>query len=213
MNVLKKSLLASAVALASATAVAELGMTIGAVSDYVYRGSSLGNAGAYTSIDYGVGGFYAGVWAISDAYNEGGNDGSSNIEYDIYAGYDTEIAGVSLGLGYTAYEYTGTGDSESEFTLSAGMGPLSLSYSDGEDENPTSGDPDTDYDVLSFSADIGPFSLTYGEYDSEDNTSDYDWSEISTGTDVGALSLGLTLGSKSDGTDYLVLDMSTGIDL
>ena len=210
MNVLKKSLLASAVTLASATAVAELSMTIGAVSDYVYRGSSLGNAGAYTSIDYGSGGFYAGVWAISDAYNEGGTDGSSNIEYDIYAGYDTEISGVSLGIGYTSYQYTGSTDHEDEITLSAGMGPVSISFSDGNDDD---GATDTDYEVMSFSADIGPFSLTYGDYDSDVNANDYDWSEISTGTDVGALSLGLTLGSKSDGTDYLVLDMSTGIDL
>ena len=207
MNVLKKSLLASAVALASATAVAEVSMTVGMVSDYVYRGAELGDAGAYTSIDYASGGFYAGVWAISDAYT------ADSIEYDIYAGYDTEIGGVSLGLGYTAYEYTGTGDSESELTLSAGMGPISLSYSDGEDENPTSGAPDTDYDVLSFSADVGVFTLTYGDYDSDDDTLDYDWSEISTGTDVGAVSLGVTLGHNSDGADYLVLDMSTGIDL
>ena len=214
MNVLKKSLLASAVALASATAVAEVSMTVGMVSDYVYRGASLGDAGAYGSIDYASGGFYAGVWTISDGYgvNEAEDDfgGSSSIEYDIYAGYETEIGGVALGIGYTAYEYTYTDDSESEITLSAGMGPISVSYSDGTDDDVAT---ETDYEVMTFSADISVFSLTYGDYDSDVNANDYDWSEISTGTDVGAVSLGLTLGSKSDGTDYLVLDMSTGIDL
>ena len=205
MNVLKKSLLASAVAFASATSVAELSMTVGMVSDYVYRGVELGDAGAYTSVDYGAGGFYAGVWAISDS------NSSDGIEYDIYAGYDTEIGGLSVGLGYTAYEYTYTSDSESEWTLSLGAGPVSMAFSDGTDDDVSS---ETDYDVISFSADIGAFSVTYGEYDAEGGTeSDYDWTEISTGTDVGAVSLGVTLGSNSDGTDYLVLDMSTGIEL
>lgn len=208
MNVLKKSLLASAVALASATSIAETSMTAGMVSDYVYRGSELGDAGAYFSVDYTTGGFYAGVWTISDS------NAADSLEYDIYAGYDTEIAGVSVGLGYTAYEYTGTSDSEEEFTLSLGLGALSLSYSDGEDLNAT----DYDYDVLSVSADVGGFTLTYGEYDQDSDGSvpeivDYEWSEISTGTEVGAVSLGLTLGSKSSGEDYLVLDMSTAIDL
>ena len=207
MNVLKKSLLASAVALASVTAVAEVSMTIGAVSDYVYRGSELGDAGAYASIDYATDGFYAGVWTISDTTT------ANSLEYDIYLGYETEISGVSVGLGYTAYEYTGPSDSEAEFTLSLGMGPVSFAYSDGEDKNETG---DYDYDVMSLSADISIFTLTYGEYDqdSDDITiEDYEWSEISTGTEVGAVSLGLTLGSKSSGEDYLVLDMSTGIDL
>ena len=116
MNVLKKSLLASAVTLASATAVAELSMTVGMVSDYVYRGAELGDAGAYTSIDYAAGGFYAGVWAISDGNSADG------IEYDIYAGYETEIAGVGVGLGYTAYEYTYGDAAEDEISLSLSKG-------------------------------------------------------------------------------------------
>ena len=43
---------------------------------------------------------------------------------------------------------------------------------------------------------------------------DYTWSEISMGTEVGAVSLGFTVGENlTDGTDYMVLDLSTGIDL
>ena len=68
MHILKKSILASAIAASSAVAVAEVSMTVGMVSDYVYRGTSLGDAGAYGSIDYASGGFYAGIWAISDSY-------------------------------------------------------------------------------------------------------------------------------------------------
>ena len=197
MNVLKKSLLASAVTLASATAVAELSMTVGMVSDYVYRGFELGDAGAYTSIDYAAGGFYAGVWAISDGNSADG------IEYDIYAGYETEIAGVGVGLGYTAYEYTYGDAAEDEISLSLSKGPISLTYVDGELVD------DTEYEWLILGADVGGFSFTYGEEDE----SDYDYIEVSTGTEVGAVSLGITLGGNSDGSDYLVLDMSTGIDL
>ena len=207
MNVLKKSLLASAVALASATAVAEVSMTIGAVSDYVYRGASLGDAGAYASIDYASGGFYAGVWAISDSYGEsdaGGEfGGASSIEYDIYAGYETEIAGVGVGIGYTAYEYTYGDGAEDEFSLSLSKGPLSFSYVDGEFAD------DSDYEWMILGAEVGPFTITYGEEDE----SEFDYTEISAGTEVGAVSLGITLGGNSDGEDYLVLDMSTGIDL
>ncbi|MEE3240549.1 MAG: TorF family putative porin [Pseudomonadota bacterium] len=197
MNVLKKSLLASAVTLASATAVAELSMTVGMVSDYVYRGVELGDAGAYTSIDYAAGGFYAGVWAISDG---GTADG---IEYDIYAGYETEIAGVGVGIGYTAYEYTYGDAAEDEISLSLSKGPISLTYVDGELVD------DTEYEWLIVGADVGAFSFTYGEEDE----SGFDYMEVSTGTEVGAVSLGVTLGGNSDGNDYLTLDMSTGIDL
>lgn len=204
MNVLKKSLLASAVALASATAVAEVSMTVGMVSDYVYRGGELGDAGAYTSVDYAAGGFYAGVWAISDG---GTADG---IEYDIYAGYETEIAGVSVGLGYTAYEYTYTDEAEDEITLSLGYGPISMSYSAFNDDDVVE---DTDADILELSAEIGAFTIGYGDFDSDTDADDYDWTEISTGTEIGAVSLGLTLGHNSLGNDYLTLDMSTGIDL
>ena len=202
MNVLKKSLLASAVALASATAVAEVSMTVGMVSDYVYRGSELGDAGAYASVDYASGGFYAGVWAISDGYGAAGTGGSS-IEYDIYAGYETEIAGVGVGLGYTAYEYTYGDAAEDEISLSLSKGPISLTYVDGEFAD------DSDYEWLIVGADVGAFSLTYGEEDE----SGFDYMEVSTGTEVGAVSIGVTLGSASDGDDYLVMDISTGIDL
>ena len=197
MNVFKKTLLASAVTLGSATAVAELSMTVGMVSDYVYRGVELGDAGAYTSVDYAAGGFYAGVWAISDGNTADG------IEYDIYAGYETEIAGVGVGIGYTAYEYTYGTAAEDEISLSLSKGPISLTYVDGELVD------DTEYEWLILGADVGAFSFTYGEEDE----SGYDYMEVSTGTEVGAVSLGVTLGSNSDGNDYLVLDMSTGIDL
>ena len=201
MNVLKKSLLASAVALASATAVAEVSMTVGMVSDYVYRGSELGDAGAYASIDYASGGFYAGVWTISD------NTTANSLEYDIYVGYDTEVAGVGLSLGYVAYEYTSAVSSEDEITIGLSKGPISLTYVDGEADDGAG--TDTDYEYLILGADIGAFSFTYGEEDE----SGYDYMEVSTGTEVGAISLGVTLGGNSDGNDYLVLDMSTGVDL
>tara|TARA_B100002019_G_scaffold125651_1_gene108274 strand:+ start:1731 stop:2369 length:639 start_codon:yes stop_codon:yes gene_type:complete len=212
MHILKKSILASAIAASSAVAVAEVSMTVGMVSDYIYRGASLGNAGAYGSLDYASGGFYAGIWAISDGFNEGGTDGDSSIEYDLYAGYETEISGVSLGLGYTAYEYSYDDVSESEITISAAYGPASLSYSMANDDDVTS---DADFDVMTLGYELGPISYTYGDVDYDDSDdSDYTWAEISAGTEVGAVSIGFTVGENlTSGTDYMVLDVSTGIDL
>ena len=219
MHILKKSILASAIAASSAVAVAEVSMTVGMVSDYVYRGTSLGDAGAYGSIDYASGGFYAGIWAISDSYGlatpgtptpvgaatEGtvsALGGESSIEYDLYLGYDTEVAGVGVSVGYVAYEYTYGDGAEEEYTLGLSYGPVSVGYADGELAD------GTDYDYTTLSADVGAFSFTYGE-DGED----YDWSEISTGTEVGAVSIGFTVGGNSLGEDYMVLDVSTGIEL
>ena len=196
MHIFKKSILASAIAASSAVAVAEVSMTVGMVSDYVYRGVELGDAGAYASVDYATGGFYAGVWAISDGSTADG------IEYDIYAGYDTEIGGVGVSVGYVAYEYTyGTG-AEDEYTLGLSYGPVSVGYADGELAD------GSEYEYTTISADVGAFSFTYGEDDA-----DYDWNEVSTGTDVGAVSIGITLGGNSLGADYLYLDVSTGVDL
>ena len=197
MKTLVKGIAIASLASTAGFAQAELSMTVGMVSDYVYRGVELGDAGAYTSIDYATGGFYAGVWAISDGNTADG------IEYDIYAGYETEIAGVGVGIGYTAYEYTYGTAAEDEISLSLSKGPVSLTYVDGELVD------DTEYEWLIIGADVGAFSFTYGEEDA----SGYDYMEVSTGTEVGAVSLGVTLGGNSDGSDYLVLDMSTGIDL
>ena len=197
MKTFVKGIAIASLASSAGLAQAELSMTVGMVSDYVYRGVELGDAGAYTSIDYAAGGFYAGVWAISDG---GTADG---IEYDIYAGYETEIAGVGVGIGYTAYEYTYGDAAEDEISLSLSKGPISLTYVDGELVD------DTEYEWLIVGADVGAFSFTYGEEDE----SGFDYMEVSTGTEVGAVSLGVTLGGNSDGNDYLTLDMSTGIDL
>ena len=197
MKTLVKGIAIASLASTAGFAQAELSMTVGMVSDYVYRGVELGDAGAYTSVDYAAGGFYAGVWAISDGNTADG------IEYDIYAGYETEIAGVGVGIGYTAYEYTYGTAAEDEISLSLSKGPVSLTYVDGELVD------DTEYEWLIIGADVGAFSFTYGEEDE----SGYDYMEVSTGTEVGAVSLGVTLGGNSDGSDYLVLDMSTGIDL
>lgn len=199
MHILKKSILASAIAASSAVAVAEVSMTVGMVSDYVYRGTALGPAGAYGSIDYASGGFYAGIWAISDTYSTAGD---SSIEYDLYLGYDTEVAGVGVSVGYVAYEYTYGDGAEDEYTLGLSYGPVSVGYADGELAD------GTDYDYTTLSADVGAFSFTYGE-----DGGDYDWTEVSTGTDVGAVSIGFTVGGNSAGEDYMVLDVSTGIDL
>ena len=69
----KMTKLAAAIALttgaltAPTIAMADVSATAGFVTDYYFRGVNLGDAGAYGSIDYSAGGFYAGVWAIDDS--------------------------------------------------------------------------------------------------------------------------------------------------
>jgi uncharacterized protein (TIGR02001 family) len=80
-----------------AAANAEVTGTIGAVSDYDFRGVSLSakDPAVQGSIDWaGESGFYAGAWGSNIDYGDG-YDG--NFELDLYAGFAGETAG---GLGY-----------------------------------------------------------------------------------------------------------------
>ena len=110
-------------------------------------------------------------------YPDGGT--ADGIEYDIYAGYETEIAGVGVGLGYSLRVYTVMQLKMKSLFLY--QGPISLTYVDGELVD------DTEYEWLIIGADVGAFSFTYGEEDE----SGFDYMEVSTGTEIGAVSLGL----------------------
>jgi uncharacterized protein (TIGR02001 family) len=80
-----------------AAAHAELSGTVGAVSDYDFRGISLSakDPALQGSIDWAAeSGFYAGAWASNIDYGDG-YDG--NIELDLYGGFTGETAG---GLGW-----------------------------------------------------------------------------------------------------------------
>ncbi|BBP45197.1 hypothetical protein THMIRHAS_05700 [Thiosulfatimonas sediminis] len=88
---------------ASSVAQADAGMsaTIGAVSNYVFRGVEQSD-GAYPalqgSLDYqNSNGVYAGIWAS--------NVDSSEQEYDLYVGWGGKLQAFDFDVAYTNYNY------------------------------------------------------------------------------------------------------------
>ena len=118
-----------------------------------------GGVGAISGdINYSNSGFYAGVWASS---------GDSNVgtEYDLYAGYGTEFAGVSFDLNVTTYIYPsnpdGSRDNPGEFTeviLSLGFAGASATIYDN-----VAGGSGYAYYTLGYELDA--FSVLFGKHD------------------------------------------------
>ena len=207
----------------AAMAVEGLSTTIGLVSDYNYRGVSLGDAAANVSVDYSVGGFYAGVWAIDDSSGAANVvSGEDGLEYDTYLGWGGEFGGVEVGIGYTRYDYTYTSDYESEINLSAGIAGFGLAVALGNDDDGDAGDDD--YTVIDLSYASGAFGVLLGQVDYDD--SDVEWKrvELSYSAEIGGADATATYGRTFDAevggadltsfaSDYLVLSLSKSFDL
>jgi uncharacterized protein (TIGR02001 family) len=89
-------------------------ITLGATSDYVFRGLSLSDEkpAAQGSIDLSYGIFYAGVWGsnLDDGLDpELNNDGVGPGEVDVYAGFKPVVGPVTFDLGIIGYLYPGEG--------------------------------------------------------------------------------------------------------
>lgn len=90
--------------------------TIGAYSDYVFRGISqtAEDPTVQASIDVGYGIFYAGIWASGLDFNDGaptngfGND--AELEIDIYGGIKPVVGPVTFDFGVLGYLYPGADD-------------------------------------------------------------------------------------------------------
>jgi uncharacterized protein (TIGR02001 family) len=211
---MKKILLATAVAAASfsAPSFAEVSLNGGFVSDYVYRGTALGDAGGYAGVEYSEAGFAAGVWAIADG---NGTGGSTGLEFDVYASYGVEVNDdLSLSFGLTQYNYSYAQNFEREVNLGASFGPISADVAIGEAVD--AADVETDYTYAAVSGSIGNIGLLVGHMNTDASGSDYTHVEASTSTDLEAIgaSLGITLGHKeaqssaTAGEQYLFLDLS-----
>ncbi len=88
-------------------------------------------------VEYGLNGFYAGVWASTVDFGPG----SDNVEVDLYLGFRNEIGAVSYDVGYARYLYDRTGNCCGEFLASvdADMGQglslgVSFAYNNRDDE-------------------------------------------------------------------------------
>lgn len=179
----------SVAALAPATTQAGVTGNVGIVSDYIFRGIAQNgtSAAAQGGIDYEHdSGVYAGIWASNVGPGAG-------LEYDIYAGYGTEISGLTLGAGFTLYNYTKDSSKDSnawdtsytEFNLSAGYGMFSLAYDFGTHAKWANDGSDLDYSVLSASVEYKGAYVLYGmgdDFYAEDT--DHTWFELGYGAEI-----------------------------
>lgn len=196
----------------SAPVMAESGVTanIGLVSDYYFRGQNLGDAGAYAGIDYTVGGFYVGGWTIDDG--AAGNDG---MEVDLYWGYGMEHGDFAWNLGYTRYEYTYVSDFEHELNIGLSFADYALNIDVGEDDDDGADAVDYVHATAAWSGEV--FGVLVGAYelDDDNDTTDYEYIELSAGGEVAGLDMAATIGTatKKDQDGYIVLDISKSFSL
>ncbi len=80
-------------------------------TDYVFRGVSQtqNKPGVSGGVDFGINGFYLGMWAANVAWvNDGGYKNNSSLETDFYGGYKGTFAGdFGYDLGVITYYYPG----------------------------------------------------------------------------------------------------------
>ena len=167
---LKKTVLAASIvaaSLAPAIAAAEVSGTLGASSQYLWRGQQLTDGAAvYGSVDYShTSGLYAGAWASSE---------TDDTEYDLYAGFGGEFEGLSYDISYIDYNYTAGGtlaaDPASvadfqEVHVGVGFAGLSADAFIGVGNSGKGGDEDYKNDYFALSYGYDKYGITAGYYD------------------------------------------------
>ena len=116
------ALLASSGLFADETSDIEVSANIALTSNYIWRGmtQSDDSPAVQGGFDLGYKGFYAGVWGSNIDFGEGAD---ASAEFDFYAGYANEIAGIGYDIGYVQYTYPNDTDA-----LNFGEAYLGLSY-------------------------------------------------------------------------------------
>lgn len=213
---LKKTVLAASIvaaSLAPAIAAAEVSGTLGASSQYLWRGQQLTDGAAvYGSVDYShTSGLYAGAWASSE---------TDDTEYDLYAGYGGEFEGLSYDISYIDYNYTsgGTGAATpasgadfQEVHVGVGFAGLSADAFFGVGNAGKGGEDDykDDYFALGYSYD--KYGATVGYYDFDADDSDYTHLDLSYAvTEQFTFTLSKIVDQEEDDTydDDLVMSVS-----
>jgi uncharacterized protein (TIGR02001 family) len=112
MNSIKLAAFAATAALALGTAAQaqdkpEFSFNVGVASDYVFRGFSQTDSKpqVYGGADVSIGIFYAGAWLSNVDFGD-----STDMEYDLYAGFKPTLGPVSLDVGILRYGYTNQSD-------------------------------------------------------------------------------------------------------
>lgn len=222
MKTISKAIAIASLATVATAANAEVSVTGGVMSDYVFRGISQSTGSGYAAVDFEESGFYAGVW---------GADVGDALEVDLYLGYGIELdSGFSVSGGFTRYEYTSNRAnadlSQDEFNVDLGMAGFGLGYVLGTN-NLDAGDQD--YDVITLTYDAENWGVLLGMVDNDDqdnnpgSESEYNWAEVSTSAEVAGLTVGATVGvqfnAEAGGVDaasndgYITFDISKSFDL
>lgn len=124
------ALLASATPAAAARlGDADFSFSVGAASDYVFRGKSLTDEDpqVYGGVNAALGRAYAGVWVSNVDFGNG-----TDAEFDLYAGVTPQAGPVSFDLAIIYYGYAGQPKGshqdyfEGKIAASVPLGPASL---------------------------------------------------------------------------------------
>ena len=213
---LKKTVLAASIvaaSLAPAIAAAEVSGTLGASSQYLWRGQQLTDGAAvYGSVDYShTSGLYAGAWASSE---------TDDTEYDLYAGFGGEIEGLSYDISYIDYNYTAggteiddpaSGDDFQEVHLGVGFAGLSADAFIGVGKGGKGGEEDYEDNYFALGYGYDKYSATVGFYDFEADDSDYTHVDLGYAvTDQFTFTLSKIVDQEEDNTydDDLVMSVS-----
>jgi len=138
--------------LSTLTTGAYAGASVGASSDYIFRGVSQNDGTTSAWADYnhmfGDSGFMAGAWIGQVDYADG-----SDLETDLYAGWSNG----DWTVGYIDYSYNGDADLDgSEFFISKEIMGVSVDYYLGQDDY-------TDY--VEFGYTFKEFNVSYGMWE------------------------------------------------
>ena len=149
--------------IAFGTKAADFSGSVGASSDYVWRGVSQtgGDMSADLNLELSQGGFSAGVWTGTVDFSD-----DNDVETDWYVSYNREVMGVDVGVGYTKYVYSPIKDIVSfndssldfeELYVYAGFDNFNVSHSMGRDDAP-------DYTEIGTSL-LQVVDVSYGDYE------------------------------------------------
>jgi uncharacterized protein (TIGR02001 family) len=201
-------LAAAALSLTAMAANAEITGTVGAVSDYDFRGVSLSakDPALQGSLDYAHdSGLYAGVWGSNIDY---GDNVDGDVEVDLYVGFANQFnddLGYDVGVVY--YTYPGSDDIEDYPEFYAGLSYKWLEVKQWYSNDNSGTDLDSWYTEANASFDlVENLSLgLHAGYNYGDVFDDFEYLDYSVG-------LTYTLGHFDFGLKYVDNDMDDQIE-
>jgi hypothetical protein len=211
MKTLFKAIAIASLASTAAVAQAEVTGSLGVNSSYQFRGLELADGmTTNASLGFNMAGISVGIH-LTDAdnstlaYQNGGlldQNGDPTIavsdftETDIVLGYGMNVMGTDVRLSYTDYSYNfgnGVDDGgQTEFSVGITASGLAIDYVDGEDSD-MAGMGETDYDVLTLGYNVGNVGITLGAVEADAMNVEYNYFEISTGTELFGLDATVTV--------------------